>query len=52
MRRRLRFANRNDDGKQEGKIEIAQKMKQAGLDLKIIIQVTGLTIDEIEKLSS
>jgi len=39
-----------DEGKIEGKIEIARAMKSKGLDLSIIAEVTGLAVTEIEKL--
>ena len=38
------------DGLQEGKIEIAKKLKQRKIDIDIIIETTGLTKEEIEKL--
>ena len=42
------------EGKIEGKVEerilIAQKMKMKGIDINIIIEFTGLTAEEIEKL--
>ncbi|WP_298349393.1 Rpn family recombination-promoting nuclease/putative transposase [Runella sp.] len=39
-----------DDGKIEGKIEIAKKLKVRGLSTEDIAEVTGLSEDEIEKL--
>ena len=38
------------EGKAEGKIEIAKKCKQKGMSLQEIADLTGLTIDEIEKI--
>jgi predicted transposase/invertase (TIGR01784 family) len=37
-------------GKIEERILIAQKMKMKGIDINIIIEFTGLTAEEIEKL--
>ena len=43
-----------DDGKSLGKIEqnyeLAKKLKEKGLPMELIIEVTGLTAEEIEKL--
>ncbi len=39
-----------DEGKLEGKIEVAKKMKLKGLSLKDIAELTGLAESEIEKL--
>ena len=36
--------------KAEGKAEVAQKMKALGIDLEIIIQATGLSKADIERL--
>ena len=37
-------------GKTEEKVETALKMKQKGLDLNLISDITGLSIEEIEQL--
>ena len=37
-------------GQQQGIIQTASKMKQKGIDTKTIIEVTGLSQKEIEKL--
>lgn len=39
-----------DKGKAEGKVEIARQMKEKGMDSSLISEITGLPIDEIEKL--
>ncbi|MBN8683996.1 MAG: PD-(D/E)XK nuclease family transposase [Chitinophagales bacterium] len=39
-----------DEGKAEGKVEIARQMKLKGMDSNLISEITGLPIDEIEKL--
>ncbi len=43
-----------DDGKSLGKIEqnyeLAKKLKEKGLPIELIIEVTGLSAEEIEKL--
>ena len=39
-----------EDGKIEGKIEIAKEMKKAGEPFDKISKFTGLSIEEIEKL--
>jgi len=36
------------EGRIEEKLEIAQKMKQSGMDLKTISELTGLSINDIE----
>ena len=38
------------EGEKKGKNEIAKKMKEEGLNVEIIVKVTGLTKEEIEKL--
>lgn len=38
------------EGIQENKINNAQKMKKAKLDIKLIMEITGLSEKEIEKL--
>jgi len=38
------------EGKKEGKLEVAMKLKQKELPIEIIIEVTGLSREEIEKL--
>ena len=38
------------EGKAEEKVETALKMKQKGLDLNLISDITGLSIEEIEQL--
>ena len=37
-------------GAHQKEVEIAKKMKQENIDLSIIIKITGLTTEEIEKL--
>ena len=39
-----------DEGKAEGKLEIALQMKAKGLNTSLIAEITGLSIDEIDKL--
>ncbi|MFK5969552.1 MAG: JAB domain-containing protein [Candidatus Marithrix sp.] len=39
-----------EDGLKEGKIEMALGMKQKGIDLQMIKEISGLSIEEIEKL--
>jgi len=38
------------EGLQQGKLEVARSLKQAGVSIAIIVQSTGLTIEEINKL--
>ena len=38
------------EGRKEGKKEIAQKMKEKNMDINEIIEITGLTKEEIESL--
>lgn len=39
-----------EEGRLEGKLEVAMKLKQKGLSVEMIIEVTGLSHNEIEKL--
>ena len=39
------------EGKIEGKIEVAKMLKQQGIAIEVIAVTTGLTKDEINKLS-
>ena len=39
-----------EQGKREQQISIAKSLKNAGIDIKIISENTGLSIEEIEKL--
>ncbi len=39
-----------EEGKIEGKIEIAKEMKMKGLDSGLIAEITGLPTEEIEEL--
>ncbi len=39
-----------EEGREEGKIETAIKMKQKGLEYALISEITGLSIQKIEKL--
>ena len=39
-------------GREEGHLEIAQKMQQAGMDREAIATLTGLSLEEIKNLSS
>ena len=36
--------------RKEAKIEIAKAMKARGMEISLIIETTGLNLDEIEKL--
>ena len=47
---RSALGHAKDEGIEEAKTEIAKKMKNKGIDLDIIIEMTGLTKEEIEKL--
>ena len=38
------------EGRMEGRAEIAANMKKQGWDIQQIVQITGLTSEEIEKL--
>ena len=38
------------EGLKEGQISMAKSMKTKNLDINLISEITGLTIDEIEKL--
>ncbi len=43
------FTKGKAEGKAEEKVETALKMKQKGLDLNLISDITGLSIEEIEQ---
>jgi len=40
-----------EKGVEKNKRETALKMRNSGLDIKLIVNITGLSADEIEKLS-
>ncbi|AND65322.1 hypothetical protein AX766_13470 [Flavobacterium covae] len=44
------FDDDKEEGKIQGKIEIAKSLKKLGISIEIIIQSTGLTQEEINKL--
>ena len=37
------------EGKKEGKIEVAKKMLERGIKIEIVMEITGLSKDEIEE---
>ena len=39
-----------ENGKEEANIETAKKMKEKGLDLELIHEITGLSLDKIQEL--
>ena len=39
-----------EEGKEEGKLEIAKAMLKRGMAKEMVVEMTGLTADEIEKL--
>jgi predicted transposase/invertase (TIGR01784 family) len=39
-----------DKGKAEGKIEIALKMRQKGMDVAEVMEMTGLSREEVERI--
>lgn len=47
---RSALRNAKDDGIEEERLKIAKKMKDKGMDLDTIIEITDLTEEEIEKL--
>ena len=38
------------EGKRETQLEVAKKMKEKNIDINLIIEITGLTKEEVEKL--
>ncbi len=40
----------HEKGKIEGKIEVAKNSLKAGVSIDVIAQITGLSVDEIQKL--
>ena len=48
--RRLGVEEGIEKGKKEQQISIARNLKKAGIDIKIISENTGLSIEEIENL--
>ena len=47
---RSAIQNAKDDGREEERLKIAKKMKDKGIDLDTIIEMTDLTEEEIKKL--
>ncbi|WP_280209850.1 Rpn family recombination-promoting nuclease/putative transposase, partial [Brevibacillus sp. AY1] len=43
-------ANMIQGAKEEGKAEVARKMLAKGMDVSLIVELTGLSVEEIEKL--
>jgi len=39
-----------DEGKAERNVEIARQMKARGMEITLITEITGLSIDELEKI--
>ena len=39
-----------EEGRVEGKTEVAKALKNKGVDMELICQTTGLSIEQIEKL--
>jgi predicted transposase/invertase (TIGR01784 family) len=39
-----------EEGREEGRAEVARKMLQAGMDEKVVADLTGLSIDSIRPL--
>ena len=48
--RKFAMTAARDQGRAEGKIYVAKKMLEKNMDISLIIEVTGLTKEEIEKL--
>lgn len=48
--RKFAMTAARDQGRAEGKIDVAKKMLEKNMDISLIIEVTGLTKEEIEKL--
>ncbi|MDR2831802.1 MAG: transposase, partial [Rickettsiales bacterium] len=44
------LAQKLEEGREEGKIEIAKNLLKAGVSIDIIAQITGLAANEIEDL--
>lgn len=48
--RKFAMTAARDQERAEGKIDVAKKMLEKNMDISLIIEVTGLTKEEIEKL--
>ena len=48
--RKFAMTAARDQGRAEGKIDVAKKMLAEKMDINLIIKITGLTKEEIEKL--
>ena len=48
--RKFAMTAARDQGRAEEKIDVAKKMLAENMDINLIIKITGLTKDEIEKL--
>ena len=44
------FAEGKNQGKSEERTENARKMKREGIEISMIAKITGLAVEEIEKL--
>jgi len=38
------------EGRQEGRVEVAKRLKQKGIAVETIVETTGLTKEQVEKL--
>lgn len=47
----LGMASSREEGRMEGKIDIARNLKKKGLDMFLIAETTGLLLEEIERLN-
>ena len=47
---RSALGHAREDGEEKAKNEIARKLKSKGIDIAVIIETTGLTKEEIEKI--
>ena len=44
------LATAREDGKTEGKLEVARGMKTEGIPIETIVKITGLTAEQIKSL--
>ena len=45
------FWNKKEEGIKQGKEEIARNMLKKGLDISLVSEISGLTIEEIQELT-
>jgi predicted transposase/invertase (TIGR01784 family) len=50
LKRQRAYENGVEEGSKEQKLEMAKKLKEKGMDIEEIVEITDLTKEEIENL--